>query len=171
MQVDETPRVRTLYAYCLARTDLPSLGKGKALAHAMHAGNHLTWTLAVEPAMSGERIPYDVLAWHRQGGGFGTTSAIGGDRELPLSVLEAVVKAAKDLGHEAGIVVDETYPYLVDDEIKNLLDRVPDLHTAEPVKVSGGWICCRRESTVGWILGDKSELSVLLRRFSLVAND
>lgn len=156
------------YCYVFARTDLDSLGHGKALAHAHHAGSHLTWTLAVEPLRAGLEIPEDVLAWHLEGGGFGTTLAIGGRDEMDLDTMTAITGAAARLGHRSGLVVDPTYPYLVSDEIMHLIDR--SIHTAEPVRNRKGWTCFRRETTCGWILGAKPELQIILSRFGLTPN-
>lgn len=157
------------FCYLLMRTDLPSLGRGKGLAHAHHAGSHLTWTLAVEPLLAGGTIPEAVEEWHRSGGGFGVCAAVGSPRQVPLSVLTAVVQAAKDLGHEAGLVIDTSYPMFVDDEIKGLLDY--SIISPEARQVRGGWIVTRRETTGGWILGDKAALEVIMKRFDLVPDE
>lgn len=158
-----------IYCYLLMRTDMPSLGRGKALAHAHHAGSHLTWTLVVEPMQRGEAVPQHVLDWHASGAGFGVCAAIGGTNQMPLATLKAVTAAATDLGHQSGIVYDPTYPHLVDEETFGLLDA--SRFTLEPKRVAGGYVTFRREPTAGWILGDKSALEVLLRRFDLVPND
>ena len=50
-----------LVAYLLVRTDLPSLGRGKAYAHAMHAGNHLTHDLWVTPLLNEEGRGFQML--------------------------------------------------------------------------------------------------------------
>ena len=157
------------YCYLLPRTDLPSLGHGKALAHAHHAGSHLTWTLAVEPLLAGGTIPAEVEAWHRSGGGFGVCAAIGSAGQIPLRTLQAVLKAAEALGQMSGEIVDTSYPMLVDDEINGLLDK--SRLSGESKRVKSGWIVLRRETTCGWILGDKEKLEVILRRFDLVPND
>lgn len=157
------------YCYLLVRTDMPSLGRGKALAHAHHAGSHLTWHLAVEPLLAGQAIPDDVKQWHTSGGGFGVCSAIGSAGQLPLSTIEAVLAAAKQLGSHSGLVVDDTYPHLVDTETFELLDKTR--FTADPKPIRDGYIFFRKEPTAGWILGDKDTLEVILRRFDLVPND
>ena len=158
-----------LYAYLLVRNDLPSLGRGKAYAHSMHAGNHMTWQLAVMPLMRNEPIRDDVTRWHDQGGGFGTTAAIGNRGQIDLATLEAVTEAARTLGHQAGIVVDTSYPYEVDVEIYGLLNQT--IHTQPADRTADGYRCYRRETTAGWIFGEKKALGVLLKRFGLVPND
>lgn len=157
------------YAYLMARTDLPSLGRGKALAHAMHAGNQMTWQLAVETLAAGSAVPPMVAEWHAQGGGFGTTAAIGTRDQIDLATVTAVVEAAKVLGHSASLVVDKTYPFEVDREIYDLLD--PSVFTRPAERTATGWRCYRREVSVGWVFGDKEALRVLLTRFGLVPND
>lgn len=157
------------YCYLMMRTDMPSLGRGKALAHAHHAGSHLTWTLAVEPLLRGETVPQHVMEWHASGAGFGVCAAIGGNDQMPLATLQAVVAAAAELGQHSGIVYDPTYPHLVDEETFGLLD--PSRFTMDAKRVAGGYVTFRREATAAWVLGDKEKLSVLLRRFDLVPND
>lgn len=157
------------YCYLLVRTDMPSLGRGKALAHAHHAGSHLTWTLAVAPLLAGQEIPEDVMEWHRSGGGFGVCSAIGAPNEMDLGTLKAVLDAAQKLGQHSGLVVDGTYPHLVDEETLALLDA--SRFTMDPKRIRGGAITFRSEPTCGWILGDKAVLEVILGRFSLVPNE
>lgn len=166
---DRRKKLTETICYLLTRTDLPSLGRGKAGAHAHHAGSHLTWTLVVEPLLEGREVPEDVLEWHRQGGGFGTCAAVGGAGQLPLSRLEAVLSAATALGQRSGLVVDRTYPHLVDEEVFGLLDKTK--FTEEPKRIRGGVIFFREEATCGWVLGDKKELEIVLRQFDLVPND
>ncbi len=155
--------------YLLTRTDLPSLGRGKSSAHSHHAGTHLTWTLVVEPMLKGQKPDQAVIDWHLQGGGFGTCAAVGSEGQLPLTRLRSLLDAAQKTGHRSGLVVDGTYPHLVDDEVFALLDTTR--FTAEPKKVRGGTVFFREEATAGWILGDKAALEILLRQFDLVPND
>lgn len=162
--------MKDLYAYTLVRTDLPSLGAGKAIAHAMHAGNQMTWREVVEPLQRGEEPNQDVMEWHQMANGFGTTIALGNGNELPLSTVRAVVEAARQLGFVADVVVDPTYPYLVDKEIVPLMN--PEVHTMAPVPGPKDFmVCFREEVTTAYVFGDKAELGVLLGRFGLYPND
>lgn len=159
-----------IYAYCLVRTDLPSLGAGKAIAHAMHAGNQLTWREVVEPLKKGKTPAQEVVDWHMMAKGFGTTIALGDKSQLDLATVQAVVAAAKKLGFVADVVVDPTYPYLVDYELVKLID--PKVHTMDPVSGPPGFkVCFREEITTAYVLGDKDQLKVLLRSFGLYPND
>ena len=162
--------VENIYAYCLVRTDLPSLGPGKAVAHAMHAGNQLTWREVVLPMKEGKPPSPEVVAWHELASGFGTTIALGDKNQIDISTLNQVVDAAKKLGFVADLVVDPTYPYLVDREVYNLID--PSVHTLPAVTAGNGMMCCfRMEVSCGYVLGDKSSLRVLLKSFGLYPND
>lgn len=158
-----------IVCYLMMRTDLPSLGRGKAQAHAMHAGNHLTHHLCVAPLREGKDIDRRAEEWHEEGSGFGTTLSVGGDGLIDRTTLYAVTEAARNCGHLSGIVTDQTYPYQVDDEIHGLLD--PSIHTLPPRRGRAGWTCFRQETTAGWVLGRKSELAVIMGRFGLTPND
>lgn len=163
------PTPEIILVYLMVRTDLPSLGVGKGFAHAMHAGNHLTWQLAVKPLLEGGKIPADVSEWHAQGGGFGTTLSIGGSDQMDKGRMHQVINTMKTMGHPCGIVLDTSYPYHVDNEIVKLID--PKAHALPPQQSGAGWCCFREEETAAWVLGRKSELEVILRQFSLTPND
>ena len=154
-----------IYAYLLMRTDMSSLGLGKSRAQAMHAGNQLTYELYAKPLEDRKKVDQMVREWHQQGAGFGTAIAIGARNQVTLEVLEETIDAAQKLGFMAGLVVDEEYPYNASDEMLRRIN--PDLHTREPVPYKSGWRCFCRETTSGWILGDKKKLEVLLARFDL----
>lgn len=164
-----TPESASLYAYLLLRTDMPSLGRGKGAAHAMHAGNHMTHELWVRPLLEGRVTDPRVETWHAQGGGFGTTITLGKTGQITLDVIDRVVSAANTLGLLAGAVRDTSYPYIVDDEILPLIRQ--DVHTRPPKRIRDGWLCCRDEITAAWLMGDKDDLGTLLARFDLASND
>ncbi len=161
---------KNLVAYCLVRTDLPSLGAGKAIAHAMHAGNQMTWELVVEPLERGAEPNADVLAWHKQASGFGTTMALGKGREIPLAVMQKIVDAVNNLGGWAACVTDPTYPYLVDNEVVPFMNET--VHTLPPVQGPPGLtVCFREEITTAYVFGDKNMLSLVMGQFGLYPND
>ena len=164
-QITENPIV----CYLLLRTDLPSLGRGKAYAHAMHAGNQLTHELCVVPLMENEKIDARVQEWHDQGEGFGMTLAVGGNETVNLEVMETLTDAAKKCGYLAGIVLDKSYPYQVDSEMLPLIEA--KWHTLPPRQNRSGWTCFRAEHTAAWVLGPKKDLEVLMARFGLTPND
>lgn len=156
----ETPR-----AYLLLRSDLDSLGVGKGRAQSMHAGNAMTWDLVVEPLMRGETPSEDVMAWHREGKGFGTAISLGGPGDITLSVIEGVQAVAKGCGHRAGVIVDTTYPYIVGTEVFPLIRA--EVHAAPPRRIRDGWLCYRSEVTGMWIFGTRTQLDPVLARFDL----
>lgn len=158
----ETPR-----AYYLQRSDLTSLGRGKGLAQAMHAGNAMTSALVVEPLLQGVSPDDDVMAWHREGKGFGTAIALG-NGEVTAPVIAGILRMAGACGLRAGDIVDDTYPYKVDAEIVHLIDD--DVHTAPPRRTKDGYMCFRREVTGLWLFGLQHELDPLLARFALTAD-
>lgn len=152
-------------AYLLLRSDLPSLGVGKGRAQSMHAGNAMTWALVVEPMLKGEAPDADVMAWHREAQGFGTAISLGGPGDVTAKVIEGIAALAGMCGMRFGEVVDDTYPYIVDEEIGRLIDA--RIHTDAPRRIKGGWLCCRREVTGLWLFGTKAQLDPLLGSFDL----
>lgn len=168
-QRKETAGADRLYLYCLVRTDLESLGVGKAVAHGVHVGNHMTWHHVVAPLQRNDTPRRDVMDWHAIGGGFGTAIALGRNAQIDLRTLTAVTKTAATLGYVADLIVDDTYPYQVPREIVPLID--PSVHTAPPAYNRDGAMCFRRETTMGYIFGDKDDLHVILTRFGLMPND
>ena len=169
MTTPKTILPTSLVCYLMLRTDLPSLGRGKGYAHAMHAGNQLTYQMLVSPLMEGKEINQNILNWHREGAGFGTTIALGREGEIDLGMLERVTEGAQKLGIAAGLVIDPDYPYYVDAELVPLIHH--DVHTKEPTPAGKGFICYRRETTAGWVIGSKDEISFFMSRFGLAPND
>lgn len=156
--------------YALMRTDLPSLGAGKAIAHAAHIGNQFTWREVVEPMMAGQEPNPDIIEWHKLARGFGTAIALGDKNQLDIETINKVVEAAKKMGFIADHVVDPTYPYLVDKEIFKLLDE--SIHTEAPVPgPNGHMVCFREEISCAYVFGEKDSLKVLLGSFGLYPND
>ena len=154
-----------LRAYLLLRTDLPSLGRGKAAAQAMHCGNHMTCELWVRPLLEGAQVDERVAEWHAQGGGFGTTIALGREDQVTRDAIDDIVSAATALGFLAGAVVDDSYPYAVDVEMMPLIRH--EVHTRPPARTRDGWLCCRRETTGCWVLGHRDGVARLLSGFDL----
>jgi hypothetical protein len=157
---------KKLHAYVLIRTDIASLGVGKARAQAMAAGSSMTHELYVKPLLKGEEVNEDVIKWHSQGAGFGTAVAIGARNEITLEVLKKTILAAQKKGFRAGLIVDDFYPYSVSDEVLRKIR--PEIHTRPPQMYrKNGWRCYCKETTGGWIFGDKYELEEMLSHFSL----
>ena len=155
-----------LYLYVLVRTDLPSLGKGKACAHSAHAANLFSYDDFIQPLRKGKEPDASVVAWHEAADGFGTTIAL---EVRDGQTMRDVVAAAKSMKFKAGVVTDPTYPYEVDYEIYPLIN--PEVHTAPAVSTRTGKVCFRKEDSCAYVFGNKSDLSVLLARFGLLSND
>lgn len=156
-------------AYLLMRTDLTSMGLGKSRAQAMHAGNQMTYELMVKPLFDHQLVDQDVMIWHQEGQGFGTAISLGSDNQVDKATLEYVVRTAKNNGIRAELVIDKTYPYLIDSET---LARInPEIHTREPVAYSPNrWLCFARETTGAWIFGKRSVVRPLVAQFDLTPN-
>lgn len=159
--------------YTLARTDLPSMGVGKAAAHMVHAGNKFTYDhlhLLVDEG----RNP--VKMWHVEGNGFGTTISLHSKNEVTNNVLMSIhdehLSNAKPYFKEysaSGLVVDPTYPYVVDSEIVGLIDK--SIHTKEPIDLGNGMFLCHREEiTAMYVFGLKSDLEPIMKGFGLMPN-
>lgn len=158
------------YLYGLAITKgMPSMGRGKAAAHAgAHAANLFAHQHGIVPLLNGAKVDQDVIDWHNEGGGFGTTVILDAGSEEDLVRIVTDIKAA---GHRADLVVDDTYPYFTDVEILKLIN--PAVHTAEPVILEDGRrvLCHRKQITAAYVFGDKEALAPFLGGLSLLKND
>ena len=155
------------YLYILTITkDMPSMGRGKSVAHAAHAANLFTYDHYVKT--DSDNPPLDeVVEWHESANGFGTTIALDVGT---VEELEALVAEAR--GHECltGIVLDPTYPYMVDAELVKLIPN--GTHTLDPIRLdSGMYVCHRSQVTAAYIFGDKEALAPLLGKYNLLSND
>ena len=151
----------TLILYILSRNDLPSMGQaGKAGAQWCHASNQFIW----ENAWGlGQIMSPKVDAWMKETSfGFGTTVTLSVD----FDQLKAAVLVAKAIGCHAGETFDPEYPYIVTEEIANLI-----YHPVEhpPIRKSSKEVLCfRKELTAAYVFGYKSELRPILGNFPLV---
>lgn len=136
----------TNYLYILVRTDMDSLGRGKAVAQGAHAANAFTWDNIIAPSIQGVPMNADALEWSREADGFGTTISLG----MNLRDMQAVVEFARLGGFPARLVADPEYP---------LLCPGGEFHIVPNVV------------TTAYIFGDKDILRPLLGRFELLSND
>lgn len=155
------------YLYILTITKgMPSMGRGKSVAHGAHAANLFTYQHYVMPLIAKTKVDQRVVDWHSEGAGFGTTIS------LDIGSLEDMISAANAailIDGMAGIVVDPTYPYFVDTELVKLID--PKVHTMDPKCLGEKSICFREEQTCAYIFGDKDKLEPLLKQYGLLEND
>lgn len=165
------------YLYGLAITKgMPSMGRGKAAAHAgAHAANLFAHQHYITPLLNNagsdgllRGVAQDVIDWHNEGKGFGTTVILDAGSEEDLVRIVEDIQAASE---RAGLVIDDTYPYFTDVEILKLID--PAVHTAEPVILEDGRrvLCHRRQITAAYAFGDKEVLARFLGGLSLLKND
>lgn len=159
--------------YLLARTDLPSMGVGKASAHMAHAANKFTYD-NIKFITDDSDNP--IAAWHKEADGFGTTFSLHSKNEITLEVMERLFQEllktkfnTLENAQIAGLVYDPTYPYVVDEEIVKLIDA--SKHTVEPIDIGGGkFLCHRGETTAMYVFGLKSELEPFMKDFGLMPN-
>lgn len=167
------------YLYGLAITKgMPSMGRGKAAAHAgAHAANLFAYQHYIGPILNGagsegllrlSEVAQDVIEWHQEGRGFGTTVILDAGSEEDLV---RIVKEIKAAGHRTDLVVDPTYPYFTDVEILKLID--PAVHTVDPVILEDGRrvVCHRNQITAAYVFGDKEVLAPFLGDLPLLKND
>jgi hypothetical protein len=142
------------------------MGYGKGCAQAAHAANQLSDTYVIHPLLTGNNPHPSVMEWRSEARGFGTTITL----DCPsMGLLIETVDAARELQQVAGVVTDDTYPYVVDREVFGLLRE--DIHTLPPVFKGDTVICHRKEATCGYIFGRKSKVSILTDRFKLLPNE
>ena len=149
-----------LALYVFVRTDLQSMAPGKAQAHSGHAANHFVYNHYIN-SKDVERKA-DIESWMKQANGFGTQINLKGAWQ---EVMQSVDEADTD-GFVTGIVIDPTYPYIVNSEIRHLI--APATHTLQTVEMSdGNYICFRRDATAAYVFGYKEALQPYLSRFPL----
>ncbi len=152
-----------IYLYLLMRNDLSSLNSGKAVAHGAHAANQAVFEITNRYTRTSERGKMLRLWQDSTSLGFGTTIAL----TVNLAQLETSVKVAQALGHDAGITIDPTYPYMVDSETSGLID--PETITSPSVPLGkGGVMMFREEITAGYVFGIKNDLKIILGNFPLM---
>lgn len=149
-----------LRLYILMRTDLPSMNPGKAMAQASHASNqfwknHQDLDLAKEWAASTT-------------GGFGTVLVLGASLEEIKSV-EYTIEAFEAVNHNKiprGMVIDPTYPYIVNREICELIS--PELHTNIPQKINeDNFVCFREVVTCYYVFGYAEKIKSFVSHLKL----
>lgn len=140
------------------RTDLPSMNSGKGMAQASHASNKFIHDMSL---MSRNEVPLvDELLfgqsrlWSSQTDqGFGTVLVLG------CSLVDIESVSIKNSSYFSGVVVDPTYPYIVNNEIVPFIsDRV---HTMQPMPCADGTsVCFRCEVTCAYLFGSKNDADV-----------
>lgn len=126
--------------YILMRNDLPSMNAGKAMAQASHASN------AFVKKHSHTKAAKEWADETTQG--FGTV--------IVLSANKKQLDSAVHNSETSDVVVDPTYPYIVNSEIAELIDK--ENHTVDPIAKSDGTVVLhRKEITCGYVFGTKEQ--------------
>lgn len=152
--------------YVFVRTDMSSMNPGKAQAHSGHAANAFIHKNAILPLRAGMEVTPSVAAWMAQTPfGFGTQINLKAPwNEVVSLVIEIESQRLSPITAE--IIVDPTYPYIVDNEIIDLID--PKKHTAPWLDIGNGrWVCHRKEETAAYVFGDKRDLEPFLGKYPL----
>ena len=139
------------YLYILMRTDLPSLGVGRAAAQASHASNafiHRFGTLAAATEWS-QSTPQ----------GFGTAIVLG----TTLDELRFLLDKAGNTGFLGEAIIDPDYAISISSELVPFLDKSSRNFTIEPSATDPKKVILHRsETTCGYIFGNKEQLQPLL---------
>ena len=150
--------------YVFVNTDLQSMSAGKAQAHSGHAANAFIHKHVVQ-VMRGGKIPIDksVLEWMAATPfGFGTQINLKGK----WSDVVNTVADWCETGARGELVIDPTYPYIVDEEIVKIID--PRNHTMDPIPLENGKVLCHRnEVTAAYLFGYKEELEPFVGKYPL----
>jgi len=144
------------------RTDLPSMNPGKAMAQASHVSNAFVADIddrtKQEEALWAESksVTEAALEWKNTTcQGFGTVLVLGCDLVEIENVDLNIVTAKLQNQVVFDYLHDPTYPYIVNLEVKDLIDR--DFHTEDPHELeSGDFVCFRNEVTCAYLFADKN---------------
>ena len=154
--------------YLFPRTDLDSMNPGKAMAHTAHGANAFVHAMRQEPDLA-DRDPElmaTFTAWENATPqGFGTTivlQATWNDMKTVNQILSTVP------GVSAGLSTDPTYPYVVSNEVADLIPESVDTMPRHP-GAPGQTVMYRSEVTCVWVFGmkDNPRVESALRRFNL----
>ena len=150
--------------YVFVNTDLTSMNPGKAQAHSGHAANAFIHKNVVQVMRAGKvPITNSVLEWMAATPfGFGTQINLKGEWSEVVDTVAAWCEA----GGAGELIVDPTYPYIVDSEIVTLIN--PQNHTMEPTPLENGKVLCHRnEVTAAYLFGYKEELEPFVGKYPL----
>lgn len=149
--------------YVFVRTDMPSMTSGKAQAHSGHAANAFVHKHVIKRMQKDQILSNAVIEWMKSTDqGFGTQINLKGNWD---EVLAAHADAKRD-GHITEMVLDPTYPYIVDSEVAGLID--PKHHSVDPVQLPDGRVVCHRaEYTAIYFFGMKEDIKQYVGKFPL----
>ena len=139
-----------LYLYILMRTDLPSMGAGRAAAQASHAANAFIHKYGNKDY---------VKEWQKQTTqGFGTAIVLGVNlKELYNKYNASYRKFCSE------VIIDPDYVVSISSELVPFLNKLDSRIKVEQSTVdSNKYVIHREEVTCGYIFGNKEKLVELL---------
>lgn len=139
-----------LYAYILVRNDLPSMTAGKAMAQVHHAGVQMAAKCAEHPI-------FQAYISEGQAAGadtFSTTIVL----SASVADIETVIARLHNTECIYGIIVDPSYPFLVDRELSPYLLDNPKMTMIKSQTTERQDLFARQELTCAWCLGDRSDI-------------
>ena len=132
--------------YIIMRTDMASMGRGRAIAEGSHIANQMVWEHVVCPMMEGGIPNQAIIDWHKEANGFGTAIVLRCKNEVEMNNVHTLAIAN---GFLSKIVYDPEY-YVMDGDYAIRLTDVP----------------------VGvYVFGDHLELKPYLGDFEAMPND
>ena len=139
---------QNLYVYVLVRNDLNSLTPGKAASQVHHAGVQMA-----SKHHSSELVQKYISAGQIEGADhFSTTITLSANMqeiETAMARIKNIVSCVYD------IVIDPSYPFLVDPEMTSFLMSNKDVTYVSSTGTKD--LFTRQELTVAWALGDKND--------------
>ena len=149
------------------RNDLPSLNAGKAMAQASHASNAFihdaTKTFTNKDKLKGP-VQLGVEKWQSETPhGFGTVIVLSANKKQIDDIYENTFLPVDSI---VGLVVDPTYPYIVNSEVAALINEKH--HTVNPIhKSDGNVVLHRQEVTCAYLFGNKEDLKKIIGHLPL----
>ena len=144
------------YLYILMRTDLPSMGCGRAAAQASHAANAF---------IHKHGNTKDAKAWTASTPqGFGTAIVLGAS----MDEISVATKKAESQGFATQLIVDPDYAISISAEIVPFLNKeLKGIKIEQSEKDPTKYIIHRQEITCAYIFGNKDELAPILGELPL----
>lgn len=148
--------------YVFVNTDLSSMNPGKAQAHSGHAANAFINQHVIKPLRAGNEVMQSVNEWMASTPfGFGTQINLKGNWDDVVNTVAAWAEVGR-----AELIIDPTYPYIVDEEIVKLIDH--RIHSVDPIPLENGKVLCHRnEATAAYLFGYKEELEPFVGKYPL----
>ena len=138
---------QNLCVYVLVRTDIPSMTAGKVAAQVHHAGVQMQSKYATNPVVK----QYIAVGQADGADHFATTIVLA----ATVQDIEVAMARVKNIEHCVyDIIIDPSYPFLVDPELTTFLTNNTELTYIH--SVGDRDLFTRHELTVAWALGDRN---------------